>query len=82
MKLIKAEYTGKTSRGFYCSITFEKRRIFRKRKIVTKEAFLSVSNFENKHYSPFPIWVDTGASVEGVDFYRAVREEMIRQFEL
>lgn len=81
MKLIKAEYNGKSSQGIYANVTFEQKKLFKDSEIITKEVFLDVYNFKTQNYSTLPQWVDTGKILPGINFYQAVAKEIIRQYE-
>lgn len=78
MKLIKVEYTDKTSQGIYANVTYK--NLFGK--VKTREVFLYVYNYERKFYSPIANWVDSGRTAGGMYSHTTIVNEVIRQYEL
>lgn len=84
MKLIKVEYTGRTSQAIYANVTFEVKKLFRKPKVYTREVFLESRHYSIESFSPYPSFVDTGENVfhSYLHLSHAIQKEMIRQYEL
>lgn len=82
-KLIKVEYTGKTSLGIYANATFEVKKFLRKPKVYTREVFLQYRDGKESFFS-LPDFVDTGEQVFFSYLYLsdAIYKEMVRQYEL
>lgn len=82
-KLIKVEYTGKTSLGIYANATFEVEKFLRKPKTYTREVFLRSIDGKDNFFSQ-PDFVDTGNQVFFSHLYLsdAIYREMVRQYEL
>lgn len=75
MKVIKIEYTERSSEGIYCNLTYKTFWTFEKE----REVFLK--EFRTKDFSSYPVWVDSGKEIENIAFRKSVQREMIRSYE-